>query len=66
MRNNNDESMSEEEQPQRQRFSIMVVWSEDSSEMISPDEIRAIIQESLSDIDQKVTVEVSEVVEPTY
>jgi hypothetical protein len=65
MRNNNGD-MSEEEQPQRQRFSITVVWPQDSNEVISPDEIAEVIQDALSDIDQGVTVEVSEIVEPSY
>ncbi|MEN6521491.1 MAG: hypothetical protein ABFD46_10140 [Armatimonadota bacterium] len=66
MRNNNDEYMSEEEQPQRQRFSVTIVWSQGKDEMVSPEEIRDIIQESLLDTDRGVTVDVNEVTEPTY
>ncbi|MEN6370973.1 MAG: hypothetical protein ABFD64_03085 [Armatimonadota bacterium] len=66
MRNNNDEYMSEEEQPQRQQFSVTIVWSQSNGEMVSPEEIRDIIQESLLNIDHGVTVDVNEVTAPTY
>jgi len=63
MRNENN---FKEEQPHTQRFSITIVWSRNSVETVSPDDVQSIVQDALSEIDSDVTVEVSEVLEPMY
>ncbi|HOK52851.1 MAG TPA: hypothetical protein PLP86_06365 [Armatimonadota bacterium] len=61
-----DEELSDEEEPHTQRFSVVVVWSPESKERISQDEVESAIYDVISDIDGDVTVDVVEITEPTY
>jgi hypothetical protein len=62
----NNEELNNEEQLTTQRFSVVVIWSADSDERIIQGDLQSIIHDSISDLDEDATVEVSEVIEPSY
>lgn len=61
-----DEEIDEEEQSRAQRFSVVVVWSPGSDERLSPSDLQVAIENEVLELDEAATVEVTEVIEPTY
>lgn len=60
------EELKDEEEARTQRFSVVVMWSPESDERLSPSDLQVIIDDGLMDIDEDASVEVTEVIEPTY
>lgn len=60
------EELSEEEHPHRQRFSVIILWSQESGKRISPGEMETIIRDAVTAADEGATVDVAEIPEPTY
>jgi hypothetical protein len=57
---------AEEEDVNTQRFDITIVWPSDSDSQLTENEIRAAIERLARDVNEDVTVEVEEIVEPAY
>ena len=61
-----NKELNHEEELTTQRFSVVIIWSSESDGKITQGDIERIIQDSVSDLDENATAEVSEVVEPSY
>jgi hypothetical protein len=61
-----DEELTEEEDVPTQRFSVVIMWSEDSDGHIDQSELHTAIHDAVMELDHEAVVEVVEMNEPTY
>jgi hypothetical protein len=57
--------LADEEKIETQRFDVVIIWS-DSGERLTEERIRNVLMEEAQGIDPEATVNVEEIVEPTY
>ena len=58
--------LSKEEEPNTQRFSVVVIWSPGSADRIGPDDVQRILRDAVAEIDPRAAVQVAEIAEPLY